>query len=215
MSEMLSELRKAILEYDVEGATSFARKAIAEGVEPLETADVVIGAIKQVGDGYGRGELWLPDLIGAAGAMAGAMSIINEEFIRRGEKMQTLGTIVIGTVYGDIHSIGKDMVATLAQAEGFKVIDLGLNVKGERFIEAIREYKPQILAMSALLTATAPEQGKVIKMIRDEGLREKVKVVVGGGAITANFAESIGADGYEPIAPMAVDLFKKIVGKGG
>lgn len=215
MSKTLDELKKAILEYDVEGATSFAGKAIEEGVDPLKTADVVIGAIKQVGDGYGRGELWLPDLVGAASAMTSAMSIINEEFEKRGMKMQTLGTIVIGTVYGDIHSIGKDMVAVLAQSEGFEVIDLGINVKGEKFMEAIRKHKPQILAMSALLTITAPEQGKIIKMLEDEGIRENVKVVVGGGAITAKFAEQIGADGYEPIAPTAVDLFRKLVGKGG
>ena len=215
MTETLDKLTRAILEYDVEGATSFAAKAIEEGVDPLKTADVVIEAIKQVGDGYSRGELWLPDLVGAASAMKGAMSIINEEFKRTGTKRQSPGIIVIGTVFGDIHNIGKDMVATLAQAEGFEIIDLGINVKGEEFLEAVREYKPEILAMSSLLTTTAPEQEKVIKRLKDEGIRENVKVVIGGGAITANFAESIGADGYEPTAPMAVGLFNKLVGKGG
>ena len=123
-----------------------------------------------------------------------------------------LGTIVIGTVYGDIHSIGKTLVATLSAAAGFKVVDLGINITAEEFMAAIREHNPNILAMSTLLTTTAPEQAKIIKSLKEEGLREKVKVVVGGGGITHDFAEKIGADGYEPTAPMAVELFKKIVG---
>lgn len=214
MAEILDKLKKAILEYNAEGATSFARKAIEEGVDPLKVADAAMEAIKQVGDGYGRGELWLPDLIGAANAMKGAMSIIEEDLRGKAKKRKTLGTIVIGTVSGDIHSIGKDMVATLATAEGFQVIDLGVDVKSELFLEALMERKVDILAMSALLTTTAREQARVIKMLKDEGLRDKVNVVVGGGAITADFARSVGADGYEPTAPMAIELFKKISGEG-
>jgi len=170
-------------------------------------------AIKQVGDGFGKGELWLPDLVGAADAMTSATPIIEEEIKRRGITRESLGTIVIGTVYGDIHTIGKTMVATLLIAGGFVVNDLGINVTSERFVEGIKKYKADILAMSALMTMTAPEQRKVIEILKKEELRDKVKIMVGGGAITQEFANSIGADGYDPTAPGAVKLARKLIGK--
>ena len=214
MSETLIKFREAILAYNAKGAMDFATKAIEEGEDPLNIADAGIEVLKQIGDNFGRGEAWLPDLIGASNAITNAMSVIEKELNKRGKKRRSLGTIVIGTVYGDIHNIGKDMVATLAAAEGFKIIDLGVDVKSEAFMRAISEHIPEILAMSALLTTTAPEQERIIKMLKDEGFREKVKVVVGGGAITSEFATSIGADGYAPTAPMGVKLFKKMLGKG-
>jgi len=124
-----------------------------------------------------------------------------------------LGTVVIGTVYGDIHNIGKNMVASLLTAEGFSVHDLGINVTAEQFMEAIRKYKANILAMSALLTTTAIEQRKVIETLRKEGMRERLKVMVGGGAITQDFADSIGADGYAPTAPGAAKLARRLIGQ--
>jgi len=214
MSETLIKFREAILAYDAKAATELAAKAIGEGEDPLNIADVGIEVLKQIGDSFGRGDAWLPDLIGASDTITKAMSLIETELKLRGKKRRTLGTIVIGTVYGDIHNIGKDMLATLAAAEGFEVVDLGVDVKRETFMGAIREHEPDILAMSALLTTTAPEQGKVIRMLKDEGFRDKLKVVVGGGAITSEFARSIGADGYEPTAPMGVKLLKSIMGKG-
>ncbi len=210
-AEILENLKRAVIEYDTEGAASWAKKAVEEGVAPLKALDALTEGIQQIGDAYGRGELWLPDLVGAASAMTTATPILEEEIRRKGMKRQVLGTIVIGTVYGDLHSIGKTIVATLSAAEGFEVIDLGTSVTAEEFMEAIREHKPDILAMSALLTTTAPQQAKVIKSLQEEGFRDKVKVVVGGGAITHDFAKRIGADGYEPTAPMAVELFKTIV----
>jgi corrinoid protein of di/trimethylamine methyltransferase len=210
--EIYENLKRAVIEYDSEGSVNWAKKAMEEGMSPLKALDALTEGIQQVGDGYGRGELWLPDLIGAASAMTTAMPLLEEEIMKEGKQRRVLGTIVIGTVFGDIHSIGKTLVATLSTAAGFEVVDLGINVTAEEFMAAIREHNPNILAMSALLTTTAPEQEKVIKQLKEEGLREKVKVVVGGGGITRDFAEKIGADGYEPTAPMAVELFKKIVG---
>jgi len=214
MSEMLKQVKNAILAYDAEMAANLGRKAIEEKVDLVSVTNAATEALKEVGDSYNCGDAWLPDLIGASNAMTGLMSVIEDELKREGKQREPVGTVVIGTVYGDIHSIGKDMVAALAVAEGFRVIDLGVDVKVDSFMEAIRKNKPEILAMSALLTTTAPEQGRVIKMLKDEGLREKVKVVVGGGPITADFARSMGADGYEPTAPMGVKLFKKLLGKG-
>ena len=209
--EIVENLKKAVLEYDKAGAASWARKAIDEGIDPIKAIDALTEAIKQVGDGYGRGELWLPDLVGAASAMTSAMPVIEEKIKEKGIKRQSLGTIVIGTVYGDIHNIGKDMVSTLALAEGFEVIDLGINIDADKFIEAVKEHNPNILAMSSLLTTTAPEQRKVIEALKEVKLREKLNIAVGGGAITKEFAEKIGADGYRSTAPEAIALFKEFV----
>ena len=211
--ETLENLKRAVIEYDTEAAASWARKAVETKVDPLRALDVLTGAIRQVGDGFGRGELWLPDLVGAADAMQAAMPILEEELRRTGAKREALGTVVAGAVFGDIHSIGKSMVCTLLIAGGFEVHDLGVNIKAEEFLEAIEKYKADILAMSALLTTTAVEQRKVIDTLKEKGIRGKVKVMVGGGAITAAFAESIGADGYDPTAPGAVELAKRLVGK--
>jgi len=213
MTEILDRLRKAILEYDAKGARSIAADAIKEGIDAVQAADAAVEAIRQIGEGYGRGELWLPDLVGGANAMKGAMSVIEDELKKKGKKRQTLGRIVIGTVYGDIHDIGKTMVSTLAEAEGFEVTDLGINIEAKNFVEAVREHEPDILALSALMTTTASEQRKVIETFKEQGMRENVMVAVGGGAVTEEFARSIGADGYAPTAPMAMNLFKKLVGK--
>jgi corrinoid protein of di/trimethylamine methyltransferase len=211
--ETLENLKRAVVEYDTEAAASWARKIVEEKVDPIKALDALTETIKQVGDRFGRGELWLPDLVGAADAMQAAMPIIEEELKRTGAKRETMGTVVAGTVFGDIHSIGKSMVCTLLVAGGFEVHDLGVNIKAEEFLEAMEKYQADILAMSALLTTTAAEQKKVIDALKEKDIREKVKVMVGGGAITAEFAESIGADGYDPTAPGAVELARRLVGK--
>jgi len=212
-TDVLENLKKAIVEYDSEEAANWARRAIQEKIDPVKTLAAMTAAIRQVGDGFGKGELWLPDLVGAADAMTSATPIIEEEMKRRGTTRESLGIVVIGTVYGDIHTIGKTMVATLLTAEGFVVNDLGINVTSERFVEGIKKYKADILAMSALMTMTAPEQRKVIETLKKEELRDKVKIMVGGGAITQEFANSIGADGYDPTAPGAVKLARRLIGK--
>lgn len=212
-NEILKNLRKAILEYDISASASLAKKAVEEKIDPLKVLDEMTKAIREVGDGFGRGELWLPDLVGAADAMSAATPIIEEEIKRRGSERESLGTIILGTVFGDIHSIGKTMVATLLTSEGFKVVDLGVDIKAEKFVEAVKKYNANILAMSALMTMTAPEQRKVIKFLEDEGLRKGIKIMVGGGAITDEFAKDIGADGYDPTAPGAVKLARKLIGK--
>ena len=213
MSEILENLKKAIIEYDSEGAASLARKAVQEKIDPVKAIEAMTVAIRQVGDGFAKGELFLPDLVGAADAMSAATPIIEGEMERMGATREGLGTVVIGTVYGDIHTIGKTMVATMLKAEGFDVTDLGINVTAEEFVEAVKVHKPNILAMSALLTMTAPEQRKVIETLKENGLRDTVKIMVGGGAITQEFADSIGADGYEPTAPGAARLARKLAGK--
>ncbi len=210
---IFENLKKAIVEYDSERAVGLAKEVIEKKINPMKALDAMTEGIRQVGDGFGRGELWLPDLAGAADAMSSAMPIIEEEIKRTGAKRASLGTVIAGTVFGDIHSIGKTMVCTLLTAEGFEVHDLGVNIKAEEFLEAAKKYNADILAMSALMTMTAPEQKKAIEYLKKEGLRDKIKIMVGGGAITEEFAQEVGADGYDPTAPGAVKLARRLIGK--
>lgn len=208
-NEVLEQLEQAVLAYDGKSAAALAQTAMDKGIDPLRVLDVLTGTIRSVGDRFGRGECWLPDLVGAAEALASATTIVEDEIQRRGGQGRKSATVVIGTVYGDIHNIGKNMVATLLKASGFQVVDAGVNVRAERFIEAIKSSNADALALSALLTTTAPEQKKVIQALKDEGIRERVKVMVGGAALTREFAASIGADGYEATAIGAVELAKR------
>ena len=213
MDEILENLRKAIREYDKEGTEDWARKAVQEKIDPIKALDVMTVTIREIGDAFGAGELWLPELVGAATAMTAATPIIEEEIERVGATRESQGTVVIGTVYGDIHTIGKTMVSTMLTADGFAVHDLGINVTAESFVAATNEHKADILALSALMSTTAPEQRNVIEALKKQGIRDTVKVIVGGGAITQEFADSIGADGYEPTAPGAAKLARTLVGK--
>lgn len=210
-SEVLDKLKEAVLQYDSKEAVIWAENALKEGIDPVQALNALTEAILAVGAGFGRGELFLPDLVGAARAMEGAMPLLQQAILQSGKVPETSGTVVIGTVFGDVHNIGKAMVATLLVAAGFTVHDLGINVTAEAFLEATRAYKPDILAMSALLTTTAREQQRVIDALRSENLRDKVKVMVGGGAITQEFADKVGADGYGATAFEAVELAKRLV----
>jgi corrinoid protein of di/trimethylamine methyltransferase len=212
-NELLERLKSAILDYDPDASAEAAKKAVSAGIAPAEILGAMTEAIREIGEGFNRGDLFLPDLVGGADAMGAATPIVEEEIHRIGAQTKSAGSVVIGTVFGDIHTIGKTMVATLLQAEGFTVHDVGINVTSEQFIDAVRKYKPDILAMSALMTMTAPEQRKVIETLKQEGLRDSVKIMVGGGALTQDFADAIGADGYDPTAPGAAKLARKLVGR--
>lgn len=206
-------LRQAVIDYNPQGAAAYAQQIIDEGLDPVKGLGAISEAMQHVGDSYECGELWLPDLVGAADVSKAALPILEEEIKRRGEKTQSLGTVVIGTVLGDIHTIGKSMVGVLLIAAGFKVFDIGADVSTEQFVSAVTESEADILALSALLTTTAPQQGRVIEALKEAGLRDKVKIMVGGGAITQGFADDIGADGYGATAPGAVELAKKLISR--
>jgi len=211
-AEILGALSAAIVGCDSRTAAEKARQAVDAGMDPLEVMDAMTVAMKEVGRRFEADECWLPELVGAADAMQAATPVLEAEIKRRGLVTQSLGTVVAGTVQGDIHSIGIQMVCTLLIGAGFDVHYAGIDVSPERFVAAVREHDAGILAMSALLTVTATEQKRVIELLRAEGLRESVKVMVGGGAITADFAQRIGADGYEPSAVGAVALAHRFVG---
>jgi methanogenic corrinoid protein MtbC1 len=210
-TNLLDDLQKAIVTYAAEDALKLASRTVKEGIDPLEALDAMTLGIRQVGDGFNKGELWLPDLIRASEAFQAALPILMEELTRSGKERKSSGVLVIGTVFGDIHNIGKDMVATLLVADGFVVHDLGVNVTAERFIEAVKAHRADLVAMSALLSISAPEQRKVIAALKSTGLRGTVRVMVGGGAITQEFADSIGADGYAATAPLAAALARTLL----
>jgi methanogenic corrinoid protein MtbC1 len=208
--EILDALSRAVIEGDDVGAVEWARKAAAEEVDPGKALEALTAAMRQVDEAFMREDFALPDVVMAAFAMKSAMPTVEQEITRWGQEQATVGTVVIGTVHGDIHDIGKTMVSMLLVANGFRVIDVGVDVPADVFLHAVREHQPDILAMSALMTVTAPEQKRVIDGLRAEGLRTQTKVMVGGGAITAALATKIGADGYEPTARGAVELAKRL-----
>lgn len=212
MTEILKKLKNMVLEFNIDIAEETAKEAIESGVDPIKAANALTEGIQIIGDKFGSGELFLPDLVCASEVLKKAFPVINKAIEEKGQKQKSLGKVVIGTVFGDIHSIGKGMVATLLYAAGFEVIDLGINVKGDAFLKAIKDEGPDVLAMSALLTTTAMEQKKVVQSLKDQGLRDKVKVVVGGSPINQEFADSIGADGYGSTAPEGVKLIKELLG---
>ena len=209
---IIQRLKDIVLSFDIDNAEETAKKAIYAGVDPFLAADALTEAIREVGDAFGRDELFLPDLVCASEVFKKAFSVVNEVIVKKYTAQTSLGKVVIGTVYGDIHSIGKGILATLLNAAGFKVIDLGINVKGQDFLKAVKEEHADVLALSSLLTTTAMEQKKVIEDLKEAGIRDKVIVIVGGSPINQEFADSIGADGYGATAPEGVKLVKKLMG---
>lgn len=213
MSQNLEQLKQAILTYDAEGGVTLTRAALEEGASAVEVAGALTGAIRVVGDAFGRGDIFLPELVAAANAGKAAMNIIEEVLTQTASQRESAGTFMIGTVAGDIHDIGKNIVAALFFAAGFKVIDLGVDISSAAFVEAVEKHSPDILGMSALLTTTAPAQKKVVADLAAAGLRDKVKIIVGGAAISHEFAREIGADGYGATAFEAVSLADRLLGR--
>ncbi len=210
--EVLQNIKASVVEYDRESAEIWAKKAVELRVDPLKALDALSAGIRQVDDGYALGALGLPEIMGAAVAMERALPIIVGEMANQGGTLKALGTVVIGTVHGDIHDIGKTMVSTLLTGEGFHVIDLGVDVSRERFVTGTQEHLPEIIAISALMSTTAPEIEKIVKDLREDEIGSGVKVMVGGGAITRQLAVDTGADGYAPTARRAVEMARRLVG---
>lgn len=203
-------LAEGVMKGDADVVESEVNKALKEGAEPREIlVKGLIGAMGVVGEHFGAGDMFLPEVLMSASAMHQGIGIIQPLLDEAGQK--TMGTVVIGTVEADIHDIGKRIVSFLIEGNGYTVIDLGVDVKVEVFARAIEEHKPDILAMSALLTTTMPNMAKTIDFLKEKGLREKTKIIVGGACITEQFAESIGADGYAPDASSAAALVKKLI----
>jgi 5-methyltetrahydrofolate--homocysteine methyltransferase len=213
-NETLDRLKSAILTYEDEAAEELARLALADSLPPTDVANTVTDAIRQVGEAFGAGDIFLPELLSAAKATKAAMAVIEAELRDTGQEHEPAGTLVIGTVEGDIHDIGKNIVAALFFASGYRVVDLGTSVSPDAFVEAVRDHQPELLGMSALLTTTAAGQKSVIDQLAASGLRDRVKIIVGGAAISKGFAEQIGADGYGPTAFDGVELAARLLETG-
>jgi methanogenic corrinoid protein MtbC1 len=211
--EILEGLGAAVYMGDKEAAARYAIQAVEQHVHPLAAFDqALIPSITRVGEEFACHELFLPDLVMAGDAMKAASTILEAEIQRLGAERKSLGKVVLGTVAGDLHDIGKTITGTLLASHGFEVLDLGVDVPTQGFLEAVSREEPAILGMSSLLTVTASEQRRVIEALQEAGLRDSIKVMVGGGAITADFAANIGADGYAQNAEHGVRLAKQLLG---
>ena len=206
----LNLLYEAILNGKLEQAVDVTNQAIADGVEPQAIINgYMIKAMEEVGQRFQRGEAFVPNLLMAARAMKGSLDILKP--LMKGDASTTLGKVVIGTVKGDLHDIGKNLVASMLEGCGFEVINLGVDVPSDKFIAAIKENNAEILCLSALLTTTMNYMKDVIEALKADGLRDQVKVMVGGAPVTAMFAEQVGADGYSEDASEAVALARRLV----
>jgi len=214
MSELFAAMRKSIIDGAPDVAAKLAKQSIEEGVNPLDSINQgYVEGITYVGEKYGCREMFLPDMLASAEAMKAAVSALEPEMKKTGAQREMLGKIVLGTAKGDIHDIGKNLVATMLSASGFEVFDIGINVPTDQFIAKAKAVDADIIGVSALLTTTMMGQKAVIEAIKKEGLHPKVKVIIGGAAVTPKWATDIGADGYARSAMDAVDLAKKLVAK--
>jgi corrinoid protein of di/trimethylamine methyltransferase len=209
----LSNITKSIVEGDTAAAVDLTRQGLDEGVAPLVMINEgLVPGMDIAGDKFARGEYFLPHLLMAGKAMQMAMELLEPELIARDEQVERLGTVVIGTVHGDIHEIGKSLVATMLSANGFEVHDLGVDVPAEKFIEKVKETGANVLGLSALLTTTMVVQREIIEGLIEADLRSQVKVLVGGAPVSRDWAEEIGADGYAEDALDAVQVAKYVLG---
>ncbi len=211
-NKLLEEMAQSVIEGEPEMAAQLAQKALAEGVEPLEALNQgFIPGVNYVGEQFSIGEMYLPELVGAGEAMKAAIAVLEPEMRKRGLERKILGKVVIGTVEGDIHDIGKTLVATMLSASGFQVYDLGVDVPLQAFVDKARQEKANMIGLSALLTTTMVKQKTLVKMLEDCGLRSQVKVMVGGAPVTRGWADEIGADGYSEDAVGAVAVARRIL----
>jgi dimethylamine corrinoid protein len=211
-NELFTQLTNSLIDGDPDATVELTRQALAAGIEPMTIIrEGLMPGMNSVGDKFSCGEYFLPDLIIAADGMKQAMELLEPELSARNQAVESLGTVILGTVKGDIHEIGKSLVATMLSANGFKVFDLGVNVPNELFLAKIKETGATILGMSALLTTTMTVQRDIINELVEAGLRTQVKVIVGGAPVTHSWAVEIGADGYAEDAIGAVQLAKQLV----
>jgi 5-methyltetrahydrofolate--homocysteine methyltransferase len=205
---------KQIYEYTVNGnapkVKELTQQALDEGVAPSEiVTKYLIPAMSEVGDRFERNEFYVPELLIAARAMQGGLAILKP--LLADTDLKPTGKVVIGTVKGDLHDIGKNLVSMMLQGAGFEIVDLGVDVSPDKFIDAVKESKAQAIALSALLTTTMPSMKTTIDALKAAGLRDEVKVVIGGAPVTQRYADEIGADGYAPDANSAVRKTKELL----
>jgi 5-methyltetrahydrofolate--homocysteine methyltransferase len=208
----LKPLYDAIVAGDAKTARATTEQALKEGAEPLKLVmDLMAPAMGEVGRRFECNDYFVPELLLSARAMKSAMELIRPLLLASGA--EPLGRVAIGTVKGDLHDIGKNLVAAMLEGGGFEVIDLGVNVTPEQFVNTVKEKRANVIALSALLTTTMPSMKTTIDALNQAGVRQQVKVIIGGAPITQKYADEIGADGYSDNAAEAVTLTKRCLGK--
>ncbi|MCJ7658981.1 MAG: corrinoid protein [Anaerolineales bacterium] len=209
--EIYNQLAQAVIEGEPEEAEELAKQALEQGADPLACINEgLMKGIKEVGDLFSKGEYYLPELIIGADAMKAALDVL-EPALMGDQKREVVGNVVLGTVAGDLHEIGKTLVGTMLTANGFRVYDIGVDKKPEEFIAAIKETNAEIVGASALLTTTMLQQEKLIQALEEAGIRDQVKVMIGGAPVTEEYAKKIGADGYAEDAISAVNIAFRLV----
>jgi 5-methyltetrahydrofolate--homocysteine methyltransferase len=208
---MKDQLQQALIAGDAGTVMDLTQALLASGVPARQIIDeALLPGMEVVGERMRSGDCFIPEVLLSARVMQGALDLLRPH-MAEGESTSA-GTVVIGTVEGDLHDIGKNLVAMLLQGAGFEVVNLGTGVTAAQFVSAVKEHRPQILGMSALLTTTLPHMRRTIQALKDEGLRGSLKVMVGGAPVTQAWADEVGADGYGANAGMAVDRAKGLVG---
>jgi corrinoid protein of di/trimethylamine methyltransferase len=210
--ELYSLMAQSIIDGEDEEAAALALRAIAEGIDPLAALNQgFIAGVDRVGQAFSTGDVFLPELVMAGEAMKAAVAVLEPELARRGTSRRSEGKVVIGTVSGDIHDIGKTLVATLLSANGFEVYDLGVNVPLEKFVNTAQAVEADIIGVSALLTTTMVRQRDLARMMDNLGLRPRIKLMIGGAPVTRSWADEIGADGFSEDAVGAVSIARRLV----
>jgi 5-methyltetrahydrofolate--homocysteine methyltransferase len=212
MSEKVFEkLSAVVLEGDSEASAAITQQGLDDGIPPQDLLNngLIVG-MDEVGVRFKRGDMFVPEVLMSAESMAAGMSLLRPLLAESDTQMA--GKIVMGTVEGDLHDIGKNLVSMMCEGAGFEIVNIGFDAAPEKFIEAIKENQPDIVGMSAMLTTTMRAMGHTIKAIEEAGLRDKVKIMVGGAPVDQEFADRIGADGYGANAPASSDLAKQLVG---
>jgi 5-methyltetrahydrofolate--homocysteine methyltransferase len=210
MSNILGQMQKDLYNGNADEVRAATEKALAEGLSAQEILnDGLIAGMDQVGHDFKAGDLFIPEVLISAKAMHAGLEVLRPILAESGTPM--MGKMVIGTVAGDLHDIGKNLVAMMMEGAGFEIVDLGTDVSPEKFVEAVRSEGAGLLGMSALLTTTMPSMQTTIEALTEAGLRDKVKVLVGGAPVTADFADKVGADAYAPDAASAVDTARSLI----
>jgi len=210
MSNILEQMQKDLYDGKADEVGTATQKALDEGMSAQEIlSDGLIGGMDEVGKDFKAGDLFIPEVLMSAKAMHAGMAVLRP--LLAASDALSLAKIVIGTAAGDLHDIGKNLVGMMLEGAGFEIIDLGTDVSPEKFVEAVRAEGAALVGMSALLTTTMPSMKATIEALTEAGLRDRVKVIVGGAPVTANFAEGIGADAYAPDAASAVDTARSLV----
>lgn len=205
-----NSLAELVIKGDYNGAQTLTQRMVGDGNDPLEIINQgLMAGMNVVGVRFKAGDMYVPEVMMSAKAMSKGIEVVKP--LIADKDMPTAGKVLVGTVKGDLHDIGKNLVLMMMESAGFEIIDLGVDIDAEAFVKAVKEHKPQVIGMSALLTTTMLSMKDTIEALKEEGLRDSVKIIVGGAPISQGFADEIGADGYAPDAAAATDLCKRLI----